>query len=575
MATSTAGAGLRASEGEHPVATRGAHDARLVAGYAAAAILALVPVVRMVRIVLDGSVLQYADYWMMLDNFTRPDGSLDVGGLFEFQNHPVVVPQLVYWVNLELFSGSNISLGLFVVALGLAQLGIVAMLLRQTTLGSFERIALFAVASALLFDLTGTWNFAKAMSGTAWLSANLFALAAVYLRSRDRHASAFGLAGLAAVSYGTGIIAWPAVIATGVSRRGSRDAWREWPYAVGLVATVVWYRLGMSGGSEVPWPSPFEVPGVAARMFGYVLGLDGALGEVVGYVALVGVPILAVRLGLASRTAGVAAWVGVATFGWLATLEVAIVRNAWLSVISGQSRYSSLAALTWLGLAALLCCAARRASHRLAAHGRTRPAAVLTAPAMCAAVAVPLLAGALAAGRRVPDQMAATRPDQELAEVALRLEITDGTRYLIGPFDEPTSLTGVMRATSHYPFVESWDLDCGLLGERIAGAGAADSGGSVGRVVAGGPVMYLPSAAEISGRVATGRSVRCVVITDGQNRVIGAATLTATHDGASGTGFRALARRGGHVYRAYAIFEGDPRPHQLGGELTAQDIEAR
>jgi hypothetical protein len=534
----------------------------------------MVPVVRMVGTVLDGSVLQYADYWMMLDNFTGPDGSLDVGGLFEFQNHPVVVPQLVYWVNLQLFSGSNISLGLFVVALAIAQLGIVALMLRQSPLRPIERMMLFALASALLFDLTGTWNFAKAMSGTAWLSANLFALSAVYLRSRDRHVPAFGLAGLAAMSYGTGIVAWLAVIATGVSRRRPRDAWREWPYVVGLAATALWYRLGTSGGSDVPWPSPLDVPGVAARMFGFVLGLDGPLGEVVGYGALIGVPVLAVRLGLASEAAGVAALVGMAMFGWLATLEVAIVRNAWLSIISGQSRYSSLPALTWLGLAALLCCTASGAGRRLAARGWTRPAALLRAPAMCAVFAIPLLAGALAAGHRFRDGMAATRPDQELAEIALRLEITDGTRYLIGPFDEPTMLTGVMKSTRHYPFVESWDMDCGLLGERIDGAGAARSSGSVGKVIAGEPVTYLPSAVEISGRIATERSVRCVVITDGRDRVIGAATLAATNDSAPGTGFRALARRGSLVYRAYVIFDGDPVPHLLDGQVTEPAIKA-
>jgi hypothetical protein len=564
----------RVSEGERPDGTRGPYDARLVGGYAVAAVVALVPVVRMVGIVLEGSVLQYADYWMMLDTFTRPDGSLDVGGLFEFQNHPVVVPQLVYWVNLQLFSGSNISLGLFVVALVLAQLGIVALMLRQSALHPLERMVLFVLASALLFDLTGTWNFAKAMSGTAWLTANLFALAAVYMRSCDRHVPAFGLAGLAAVSYGTGVVAWPAVIATGVSRRPPREAWREWPYAVGLAATVVWNRLSVSGGGQIKWPSPFEITGVTASMFGHVLGLGGTLGEAVGYLVLVGVPVVAIHLGLASRAAGVAGWVGVATFGWLATLEIATVRHQWLSIVSDQSRYSSLPALTWLGLAALVCYAARRAGHRLAAHQWTRPAA-LNAPALCAVIGVPLLIGALVAGRRFPDEMAATKPDQELVEVALRLEMTDGTWYLTGPLGEPTSLTALMRATSHYPFVESWDLDCGLLGERIEEVRAADPRSSVGEVMAAAPVAFLPSAVEISGRVTAERSVRCVVIADGQDRVIGAATLAATHDAAPGTGFRALARRGSLVYRAYVIFERDPTPHRLDGQLAARDITAR
>jgi hypothetical protein len=547
----------------------------LMAGYALAAVLVLVPVVRMASIVLDGSVLQYADYWMMLDNFTRPDGGLDVGGLFEFQNHPVVLPQLIYWVNLQLFSGSNVSLGLFVVAVALAQLGVVALLLRQSALGSFERMALLVLASALLFDLAGTWNFAKAMSGTAWLTTNLFALAAVYLRSRDRRAPAFGLAALAAVSYGTGVVAWAAVIATGLSRRRLREWWREWPYAVGLIATVVWNRLGASGGADIRWPSPLEVAAVTARMFGHVLGLEGTVGQVVGYVVLVGVPVIAIHLAIASRAAGVAGWVGVATFGWLGSIQIGTLRYDWLSIFGDQSRYTSLPALTWLGLVALVCYAAPHASHLLRARGWARPAAALTGPTICAVIGVPVLAGALAAGRTVADEIAATRPGQQLAEVALRLDMTDRTRYLTGPVGEPTTVTELMRATGHYPFVESWDLDCGLLGERIDGAEAAGRSGPVGDVVAGEPALFLPSAVEISGRVRVERPVRCVVITNGQGEVIGAATLAVTHDGTSDAGFRALARGGGFVYRGYAVFEDDPRPYPLGGKLTAQDIKAR
>ena len=155
----------------------------------------------------------------------------------------MVVAQFIYWLNLRLFSGSNITLGFVVLALVVGQLVVIALLLRQSAFRPVERMAIFVAASALLFDLTGTWNFSKAMSGTAWFSANLFAITAVYLRSRDRRGLAFGVAVLAAVSYGTGIAAWLAVIATGVSHRPVRQWWREWPYAVGFAATFVWYQL--------------------------------------------------------------------------------------------------------------------------------------------------------------------------------------------------------------------------------------------------------------------------------------------------------------------------------------------
>ena len=86
----------------------------------------------------------------------------------------MVVPQSIYWLNLQLFSGSNIALGLVVVALVVGHLVVVALLLRHSALRPVERMAIFVVASALLFDLTGTWNFSKAMSGTAWRSGSAF-----------------------------------------------------------------------------------------------------------------------------------------------------------------------------------------------------------------------------------------------------------------------------------------------------------------------------------------------------------------------------------------------------------------
>ena len=82
----------------------------------------------MTGVVLGGSPLQNTDYWLMLPRFTSPDGGLDVVGLFHFENeHPVVIPQFIYWLNLRLFAGSNITLGFVVIALVLGQLAVIAL----------------------------------------------------------------------------------------------------------------------------------------------------------------------------------------------------------------------------------------------------------------------------------------------------------------------------------------------------------------------------------------------------------------------------------------------------------------
>jgi hypothetical protein len=538
-----------------------------MAGYVLAGLLALIPVLRMTGVVLDGSGLQHNDYWLMLPRFINPDGGLDIVGLFHFQNeHPIAVPQAIYWLNFRLFSGSNITLGLVDVGLVVGQLVVVVLLVRRSAFRPVERMAVVVVASALLFDLTGTWNFSKAMSGTAWFSANLFALIAVYLRSRDRRGAAFGLAVVAAVSYGTGIAAWPAVIATGVSHRPIRQWWREWPYAVGFVATFAWYQMSGPGNDHGPF-DPLEIVRAAASMLGFVLGAHGALGELVGCIALIGVPVLVVGLGLFSRAAGVAGWIGVATFGWLATVELAYGR---LALFGDQNRYSSLAALTWVGFAALSLYALREIADRLAA--RNENAAARATPWLSFAVLVPILLGAITAGRGHADTMLEANTTQELREIALRVGLTDDTRYLVRPFGSERPIRDLLIETGHYPFVDDWDLDCGLLGEDLDVPQGTPEPPTTGEVLSGGPAPALPGAIEITGRVFDDRPIRCIVITNDQDLVVGAAAVGAdpsrivgqARRQPSGTGFRALAPSGEDKYFAYVILDRSVTPRLLG-----------
>lgn len=530
------------------------------------------PVVRMTLIVLDGSRLQHNDYWLMLPRFTDVDGALDIAGLFEFQNQPVVVPQIIYWLNTKLFAGSNISLGFVVVLLVLAQLTVVALLLWQSRLGTVETVAILLVASALMFNLTGTWNFSKSMSGTAWFSANLLALVAILLRSRDRNHWAFVLAVLAAVSYGTGAAAWVAVIAAGVTRRPLKAAWREWPYLVGFIATLLWYRAagGDSGMGVTYSVSPADLARQTIKLLGFVLGLDGAIGNAVGLTAFVAVSALIVAL---VSTASAAGWVGLATFGLVATLEVSFGRSVVLQGFGVQNRYSSPPAFVWLGFLALLFVALQRFGPKFWPVGWTKGTVPVFRLVLALAVTAPLLVGALTAGVEHADEMLESNHLQELRAIAMRLDVIDGTPYLMG-YGE-LMVTEVMRANAQYPFVDDWDLDCGLLGEELDRESVlgAPSGGVL---VSGKRDAGLPRAVRLNGYLTTERPARCVVIANEEGVVVGVASLRppadADRSSASKTWFEAWAKRGEDLYRAYAVYgHADPLP--LGGVITTEQLE--
>ena len=164
--------------------------------------------------------------------------------------------KLLYWINLQVTGGSNVALGLVVLGVVLGQVAVVAVLSRD--LGRRWALApplLTAAAAYLLFGRQGAWHFVKSMSGAAWLTANLFALLAVWAQLRGRRVLPLVFATLATLSYGTGLVTWPVLILVGLL--GGTRLRQLWPtFALGLAATV-WLQvqladLGRTAGDRPP-----------------------------------------------------------------------------------------------------------------------------------------------------------------------------------------------------------------------------------------------------------------------------------------------------------------------------------
>ena len=183
-----------------------------------------------------------------------------MAGFFEFAGHPVMFAKVLYWLNLRIGDGSNITLGYVVVTLAVAQVLLLRHLLTRSPLTFTERSLMLVLSAGLLFGMNGSWSFTKSMSGAAWFTANLFAVTAIVLRQKDRSWLAGGSAALAMISYGTGLSAWPAVAAVGLARRPWREWWRELPMVAGFVVGFLWYQ------SESHRPSGFGSDFSSARV---------------------------------------------------------------------------------------------------------------------------------------------------------------------------------------------------------------------------------------------------------------------------------------------------------------------
>jgi hypothetical protein len=431
------------------------------------------------------------------------------------------------------------------------------------------RLLIAATGGALLFSRVGAWNFTIAMSGTAWLTANLFAIAAVHLRSTDRPRHAFAVAVLASISYGTGIAAWPAVAVVGVGRRGIRSAWREWPFVAALGVTYLWYQIGPRSG-EGPTVALGALPGAMAEILGLVFDLGDA-ARALGFLALVAVPALVVVALASPQRRDAAGWAGVATYGYLASIVIAVGRYDVIETFGVEHRYYSLAALAWFGLFVLLIIDidAVVAARRNAAEIRWLP--VVVTSILTLALLVPALAGG---GSQEAEMRDNWKTRQQLAEVAFRMGLMDGSSYLT-VVRRTEAITPLMTAVDHYPFVDDWDLDCGLLGKRISAN--PDEPPMSGGLESGRAVYTMPGAVQVEGVIPHGK-VRCVLIADPGGVVVGAGTVRQggvdhVEAGPSARPIRALARFGIASYTLYVVVDGSDRPRRVGDPLPASAIE--
>lgn len=470
---------------------------------AAGLALAAVPFVRMANLVRNGTRTQYGDYWPMIAETFRGNGGLDLGGLFTLRNeHPVVVAKLLYWLNARILGGSNITLGWLVLLMAVAQLALLTSLLGSRP-SIASRAAVVVAFSALLFAPQGSWSFMAAMSGTAWLSANLFALSAIWLRSRDHRLPAIALAGLASLSYATGLLAWPALLATGLAR--DRKPRQEWPVVAAAAVAGVWYlvQYNQHMGDVEPFATTTRPPlSNAGMLVGSILAPDeGNLTRNLGWL-IMAVGIVLAGLALRSDARRSAPWTGLFIYSIGSVVLIALGRNNFLADF-GSSRYISLPALvvaSVLGLAVLVL------------------RWTIVHVALCVLVAV----SASASGRTVVDRLRDTEPKQQLLAVALRLDLAGGTTEWdpTAPFPR---ITPLLADVGHYPFDGRFSGDCGLLGTRLTEATSGPLApqpltGELGEVTSVRQVL-VTGRIEFLGRLDV--PVRCVVVADASRRVVG------------------------------------------------------
>ena len=472
-----------------------------------AALLALLPALLMAKRVHGSTKMQYQDYWTALVRITNPDGSLHLRGLFSYQNeHPFFVPQVVYYLDARLLNGTNTELGYFAILMGLASLALLWLMLpsRWTPLA---RVLLILAASAVLFCPSGAWNFLKGMSGTAWITANVFALLGILFARNRRTGLAVAAAALALLTYGTGFAAPLAIIVVALLQRDR--AWR-WALPLGLFfGGCVVYTLTSNGGSTGKGVS--HDPGLltqtfltnlstlwdpAGGSFGLVAGAAGLVVLAVGFLAYWQRP---------AEYADLVVWWGVAAYATIAAGLISLGRSEVFLGDGAQARYVSLSALFWISVI-VVGIRTVRSSRELA----------IGIAATVAAIAVfwggsPQLYAATAA----------ETPVQNLMAAGVRFDATDPFQVRL---QNPHALIPRLKGLGSYPFTKGYTLGCGLHPDdsinpamlRVLPGRLFPKFGSIDQDLITGTTRQL------TGWIyRVGHPLRCVALIDGTGKIIG------------------------------------------------------
>jgi hypothetical protein len=414
------------------------------------ALSAVIPPLMMLREILRYPQMHFFDYWWVLLAITRPDGSLRPEALLGFRNeHPFVLPSLLFWLSARFGHGLNQPLGLMILAFGVGCVLLVWAML-PSSLDRWQRAGLVLATSTLVFNPHGIHNYVRSMSGASWILAMLLVLAALFAVQR-KHPGLAVLAGLlASISYGTSFAVWPALALTSWLR-GDRRRWVVTPLAVGFVVVAAWFLLrgpqGGGGGSPTDDPAQAMLAGLSMLGMQWT-GTEPAIALLAG---VLGIALLALHvpqfLTTDVRRAG-APWWGLGLYALGCAVMISGSRAAFGEGAGLQSRYNSMAAALWIAVLVVVVTWPRWPSVRLVAVGTTVVATV-------------------ALGAPMAQSVRNDAPNQELLAVGAKVGATD---TFTDRFPDPERLLPRLRALGHYPFSPEFSLGCGdgvEVGSRI------------------------------------------------------------------------------------------------------------
>ncbi|MEG4575256.1 hypothetical protein QUA56_21590 [Microcoleus sp. N3A4] len=440
----------------------------------------LIPASYILYLISQAGDLSNFDYWWMTWNFYSVDGfsTNPFNWIFRANEHFVLIPAIIYGLNIVFTQGSNI--GLCLVAWFLAWIQcyvLIALLPLNLRRFPLQFISLLLCISIFNFTPAAAHNWMRGFSGVHWIIANLFVICSIFclqsyatvlLNKReaeppDIHSQAepgnefvgaalphlqnkwvigsivFGVLGC--ISYSTPLALWPILCAAAVVLRFPRRI--TYLYFIAAIAVIGIYFVTYKTPSHHPSLTKINPLKTIEYIPTY---LGGIFSENIIVASIIGI------IGLMAATGFVGYWLFVKKVDnpdWLPWLSIQLytLQTALMAAVSRSgfgveqataSRYATLPALFWMSTIVLTVLWVRELQPTPRIQGRW-----LTPLFAVATVAVILMYGV---GGETAMAIARRATYQPLVALSLQLGITDVTLIKDRVGNRPAAFIGLIDA---------------------------------------------------------------------------------------------------------------------------------
>ncbi|XZN93079.1 MAG: hypothetical protein ACM65M_09760 [Microcoleus sp.] len=431
----------------------------------------IIPASFILYLISQAGDLSNFDYWWMTWNFYSVEGfaTNPLNWIFRANEHFVLIPAIIYALNIVITQGSNIGLCVFAWFLALLQCHVLIALL-PVKLSRFPVQFIFIIVAISIFNFTpaAAHNWMRGFSGVHWIIANLFVICAIFcLQSYAKSLSVtavqppsfsplqnkwvigsivFGILGC--ISYSTPLGLWPILCAAAIVLRFPRQ--------------VIYLYFGVSiavvGTYFLTYKTPAHHPSLTKinplKFIEYIpTYLGGIFSENISIASIIGI------IGLIAVTSFVGYWL----FGkksdrteWLPWLSIQIytLQTALMAAVSRSgfgveqataSRYATLPALFWMSTILLTVLWVRQS--QLTPRIQTR---WLTSLLGITTIAIVLMYGV---GGDIASAIAQRATYQPLVALSLQLGITDVTLIKEKVGNRPAAFIGLIDALKTHNLV--------------------------------------------------------------------------------------------------------------------------